>query len=409
EYGRKRRFDETPEPKPGPPRRTAGSRFVVQKHDATRLHYDFRLEIDGVLKSWAVPKGPSLNPADKRLAMETEDHPLEYADFEGVIPEGHYGAGSVIVWDQGTFTPEGSTPPAKQLAGGELKFVLNGKKLRGGYALVRMRRNGKGKPWLLIKHRDEATDSDWDINAHGDSAISGRSLRQVEHGLPASSPRASGAPNEPEGARKTKMPASVSPMLATLVDQPFSDPDWLFEIKWDGVRSLAWIQNGRVELHSRTGRAITAQYPELKTLPSRIDAKTAILDGEIVTLDEKGISRFERLQSRINVREASLSLRERIPVTYCIFDLLYCDGYDLRNTPLLERKTKLKNLLRQDERFVYADHQREKGREFFAVARENGLEGIVGKEIHSRYATTRSRDWVKCKITREVDVVIGGY
>ncbi len=205
EYGRKRRFNETPEPKPELSRKPPRNRFVVQKHDATRLHYDFRLEIDGVLKSWAVPKGPSLNPADKRLAMETEDHPLDYADFEGVIPEGHYGAGPVIVWDRGTFIPEGSLPMPRQLERGELKFALQGQKLRGGFALVRIRgRDGKGKPWLLIKHRDESADPHWDINAHSGSASTGRTLNEVKEGLPAQIVSDSRPPKQAEGARKTR-------------------------------------------------------------------------------------------------------------------------------------------------------------------------------------------------------------
>ncbi|MGH9469123.1 MAG: DNA polymerase ligase N-terminal domain-containing protein, partial [Terriglobia bacterium] len=306
EYRRKRRFEVTPEPAPKSAPGPAAHRFVIQKHDATRLHYDFRLEVDGVLKSWAVPKGPSLNPADKRLAMQTEDHPLEYADFEGVIPEGEYGAGPVIVWDRGAFTPEGPASAAEQIERGELKFSLQGEKLRGGFVLVKIRgRDTKGRPWLLIKHRDAAADPEWKIEEHDGSVISGRTLKQVEEGAPqagAPAARAAAPVAEIEGARKANMPASLRPMLATLVEKPFSDPDWMFEIKWDGVRSLAWVRDGKLTLRSRNGLDITRQYPEFAELPRRISARTAILDGEIVALEEKGVSKFERLQPRMHVR-----------------------------------------------------------------------------------------------------------
>ncbi|HEX5482272.1 MAG TPA: DNA ligase D, partial [Terriglobia bacterium] len=409
EYRRKRRFKETPEPAPQRAQKSANNRFVIQKHDATRLHYDFRLEIDGVLKSWAVPKGPSLNPADKRLAMETEDHPLEYAGFEGVIPEGNYGAGPVIIWDRGTFTIEGETPADRQWERGELKFVLHGQKLRGGFVLVKLHRpTGSGKPWLLIKHRDAAANPRWKIEAHDGSVVTARNLQEVEAGAPASAAEGQPAP-PPESARKTRMPRSLHPMLATLVDKPFSSPDWLFEIKWDGVRALAWIEDGKLELRSRTGRVITSHYPELASLPEQVRAGTAILDGEIVVLDRKGRSRFELLQPRINVSSPVPALRESAPATYFLFDLLYSDGYDLRNVPLIERKERLRQVLDPSPPFVYTAHQFEKGRELLEAARKQGLEGIIGKRKSSFYSETRSPDWVKFKITREVDAVIGGY
>lgn len=408
EYRRKRRFTETPEPEPQGRDRSGRNRFVIQKHGATRLHYDFRLEIGGVLKSWAVPKGPSLNPADKRLAMETEDHPVEYAGFEGVIPKGHYGAGPVIIWDRGTFTVDGKTSAARQLKRGELKFTLHGQKLKGSFVLVKLRRStGAAKPWLLIKHRDDAADSKWKIEKHDGSVASGRNLHEIAKGHSASD--ANSAPWPPEGARKAKMPHTLHPMLATLVDKPFSSPDWLFEIKWDGVRSLAWVEKGKVELRSRAGKNITRHYPELASLPKRVKARTAILDGEIVVLDRKGRSRFELLQPRINVSSPPESLQKRAPVTYYLFDLLYCDGYDLRRTPLVERKERLHRTLDSGSAIAYAAHQLEKGRELLAAARKQGLEGIIGKRINSFYFETRSTDWVKFKITRQVDAVIAGY
>lgn len=413
EYRSKRRFDVTPEPAPRPVPRSSGHSFVIQKHDATRLHYDFRLEVDGVLKSWAVPKGPSLDPSAKRLAMQTEDHPLDYAGFEGMIPEGEYGAGPVIVWDRGTFTPEGAASATEQLERGELKFGLQGEKLHGSFVLVKIRgRDNRGNPWLLIKHRDADADPDWRIEEHEGSVLSGRNLKQVEEKAPeVASPHPPTAPpaGEIEGAREAKMPESLSPMLATLVDKPFSDPDWIFEIKWDGVRSLAFVRNGKVKLRSRNGLDITHQYPEFGELPTRLSARTAILDGEIVALDEKGISNFERLQPRMHVRAPSASLLSRIPATYYFFDLVYCDGQDLRNVPLIERKEKLHAILAPAARMLYADHQPERGAEFLEAARRHGLEGVIGKRAQSRYVEGRSTEWVKFKVTREVDAVVGGY
>ena len=410
EYRDKRRFDQTPEPAGERATAPGGTRFVVQKHDARRLHYDFRLEIDGVLKSWAVPKGPSLNPADKRLAMQTEDHPLDYASFEGVIPEGHYGAGPVSVWDQGTFEPEGQLPAAQQLERGELKFVLHGEKLRGSFVLVKLRGpQQKGKPWLLIKNKDAAADPTWTIDEHDGSVLTGRVLTEIEQGLPPSGAAEAPGPAALEGARKAPLPARLAPMLATLFEKPFSDPDWLFEIKWDGMRALAWIKDGKLELRSRTERTITGQYPELADLPRRARASEAILDGEIVVLDQNGRSDFERLQSRINVAQPSSALQRQAPVIYYLFDILYCDGYDLREVPLLERKQLLKQLLDAGDPFRYADHQVEHGTELFELARDKGLEGIVGKQVRSAYASVRSPQWVKFKVTQELEAVVGGW
>ncbi len=408
EYRRKRRLRESPEPLAKAAAR-GGNRFVVQKHAARRLHYDFRLEVDGVLKSWAVPKGPSLNPADKRLAVQVEDHPLDYASFEGVIPEGHYGAGEVIVWDCGTFDVEGSLPASEQIKRGELKFILHGQKLRGSFVLVKLRRAEKGNEWLLIKHKDAAADPRWNIAEHDGSVASGRTLSDIAEGRPPSEVQRPLRPAELEGARKAAMPARIEPALATLVERPFSHRDWLFEIKWDGVRALAWLKNGRLELRSRTGRIITAEYPELAILPKRLAARQAILDGEIVVLDEKGHSSFERLQGRMNVSHPSSALRQQAPPTYYVFDLLYCNGYDLRGVPLVERKRLLQQILEPCHLIRYSDHQLEQGRELFELAREQGLEGIVGKQLRSPYPRGRSPLWVKFKLTRELDAVVGGW
>jgi len=446
EYRRKRRFDRTPEPSgapepaadkvqektsPAPKPATAGKRtrlpkpklpqlevrpgaehgdtFVVQKHRATRLHYDFRLAIDGTLKSWAVPKGPSQSHADKRLAVMTEDHPLDYGDFEGKIPEGNYGAGTVMVWDRGTFHVEGNLDALKQLEKGEIKFSLNGEKLRGSFVLVKLKQSEKGNEWLMIKHKDAAEDSSWNIDEHDGSALTGRTLEEIKEELP---PKRKPIPiqaTELQSARKSAMPARVEPMLATLADRPFSDPNWLFEIKWDGVRALARIENGDLTLRSRNSIDITQRYPEMASLPTALAARDAILDGEIVALDAQGRGDFERLQERMHVRAPSENLVAQIPVVYFAFDLLYCDGYDLREAPLLERKQLLQRLLYTSERFRYADHQLEHGRELFDLAAQNGLEGIVAKRADCPYVSDRSSYWVKLKITKTVDAVVGGW
>jgi len=409
EYRRKRRFDRTPEPlgkESGP---ASENTFVVQKHAARRLHYDFRLAINGTLKSWAVPKGPSLSSADKRLAVETEDHPLDYANFEGKISEGNYGAGTVMVWDRGTFRIEGNLDALRQLERGEIKFSLNGEKLRGSFVLVKLKHSEKGNEWLFIKHKDAAEDPTWNIDEHDGSAITGRTLEEITEELP---PKRQASPihvGEVHEARKAAMPSRTAPMLATLTEQPFSDPNWVFEIKWDGVRVLAWIVDGALTLRSRTGGEITAQYPELKSLPEAFHAQQVILDGEIVALDARGHSDFELLQQRMHVRNPSANLAAQIPVTYFVFDLLYCDGFDLRESPLLERKQLLQRLLRASDRFRYSDHQREHGKELFELAKEQELEGVIAKRADSRYVSERSANWVKLKTTKTLDAVVGGW
>src|SRR6202171_3657208 len=384
EYQRNPRFDRTPEPsgepepgaskvqdQPSPaakrtrlpkpklpqlvvrPGAEHGDTFVVQKHRATRLHYDFRLAIDGTLKSWAVPKGPSQSHADKRLAVMTEDHPLDYANFEGKIPEGNYGAGTVMVWDRGTFQIEGDLDALKQLAKGEIKFSLNGEKLRGSFVFVKLQQSEKGNEWLMIKHKDAAEDSSWNIDEHDGSALTGRTIEEIKEELPPKRQTIPIRPEELQGAHKSSMPSRVDPMLATLSDHPFSDPNWLFEIKWDGVRATARIENGDLTLRSRNGVDITQRYPELASLPEALAAREAILDGEIVALDAQGLSSFERLQERMHVRAPSEHHVAQVPVVYFVFDLLYCDGYDLRKAPLLDRKQLLSRLLYPSERFRY--------------------------------------------------------
>jgi bifunctional non-homologous end joining protein LigD len=413
EYERKRQFDQTPEPAPGDGTSQRDGTFVVQKHAATRLHYDFRLAIDGVLKSWAVPKGPSMNPADKRLAVQTEDHPMDYANFEGIIPKGNYGAGTVMVWDRGAFEVEGAAGASQQVASGEIKFQLEGEKLRGSFVLVKLKHSDKGNEWLMIKHKDAAIDPAWDIDAHDGSVLTGRTLDEIAEKLPPKRDPSATSPAEIEGASKAAMPSRVEPMLATLLEHPFSDPEWLYEIKWDGERALAWIADGKLILRSRKGTDITAQYPDLAGLTDAIHAKRAIVDGEIVVLDERGHSDFGRLQERMHVRAPAAALIERHPATYYAFDLLYCDVYDLRDAALKDRKEMLRRILRPDKspegRVRFSDHQMGKGKELFELARQEGLEGIVAKRADSRYSSSRSLSWAKIKAIRDLDAVVGGW
>lgn len=409
EYERKRKFDRTPEPSGRGGVEFTAPVFVVQKHSARRLHYDFRLAIDGTLKSWAVPKAPSMNSRDKRLAVRTEDHPLAYGGFEGKIPEGNYGAGTVMVWDRGTFASEGKLDASSQLEKGEIKFSLNGEKLRGSFALVKLKNSEKGNEWLMIKHKDAVEDPAWNVDEHDGSVLTGRTLDEIKEEAPPKREPAPLQPSELSGAQQGKMPAKLEPMLATLAERPFSGPNWLFELKWDGVRTLAWISNGELTLRSRNANDVTKRYPELAGLPAALAAREAILDGEIVALNERGRSDFHLLQQRMHVRAPGETLIKKVPVVYFVFDLIYCDGYDLRQSPLLERKQLLQRLLHGSDRVRFSDHQIEKGKELFALARENGLEGILAKRSDSIYVSDRSTSWLKLKVTQTIDAIVGGW
>lgn len=413
EYRRKRKFSETPEPS-GRTRQRGGNRFVVQEHHARRLHYDFRLEIDGVLKSWAVPKGPSMNPADKRLAVQTEDHPLEYGSFHGTIPAGHYGAGEVKIWDEGHFQPEGELSASDQLKRGELKFVLDGQKLRGSFVLVRLRNRDSSKPeWLLIKHRDKAAQTNTvpSVIVPGAKANAGTAHleREPENSTRDKALRRESKIKLPAGARSSPMPHYIRPALATLTNRPFSDPAWVFEIKWDGARTLTAVREGKVQMWSRSERDITREYPELADIARSVDAREAWLDGEIVVLDSEGRSDFQKLQLRFGVQKPSPKLMEQAPVVYYVFDLLYLDGYDLRNVPLAKRKDLLRQVLHDDNRIRYSDHVVENGNGLFKVAIDRNLEGIVAKEMSSAYPSGRSSKWLKIKLEKDLDAVVGGW
>lgn len=391
EYRRKRDFTQTPEPAPSAPKEKS-NRFFIQRHSARRLHYDLRLEMDGVLKSWALPHGPTLDPSIKRLAVLVEDHPLDYGNFEGTIPSGNYGAGKVTVWDRGTYEWLGAKPPQQQWGAGDLKIRLHGRRLTGEFALVRTKR-AQGKDWLLIKKKDFAVQEGWDPE---------KDTRSILPGHPALS--------SVEGAVEAPMPKSVTPMLAILSQSLPTGTDWLYEVKWDGVRALFFIEHGGVRMFSRRGNAIDQQYPELQKIVDALEADTAIVDGEIVCFDDNGVPSFQLLQNRIGAGPKSApKLAQSQPANFFAFDLLYLDGYDLRRTPLIERKQLLASILQPNSIFRLSEHFTGNGEELLAAVREKGLEGIVAKQAYSHYDSKRSREWVKVKVQNQQDFVICGW
>ena len=413
EYSQKRSFDKTSEPAPLERSTPAGNYFCVQRHDATRLHYDFRLEVNGTLKSWAVPKGPSLEPLAKHLAMHVEDHPLDYGSFEGNIPKGEYGGGSVMLWDRGTYDLLGDAPALAQIERGDFKFRLHGEKLHGEFALVLMRGRGKGNEWLLIKKKDADAQPGWNVEDHARSVLTGRTQQEIAENL-APSKSSNSEPHTrpmPAGAVKVPMPKSVSPMLASLATRPPSGDSWVYEVKWDGVRALCFVENSQLCILSRSGKRCDQQYPELSVLPRHLHASQAILDGEIAVLDDKGRSSFSLIQPRISVADANTvaHLSRSTPVNLFLFDLLYLDGYDLRGVPLEERKRLLADIVTPSERIHVSDFFTVDGNAMLEAARANGLEGIVAKARGSKYEGRRSRDWIKVKIVSSDDFVIGGF
>jgi bifunctional non-homologous end joining protein LigD len=429
-YWKKRDFAKTPEPagEPGKPAAggSKGGRFVVQRHRATRLHYDFRLEVDGVLPSWAIPKGPTLDPKIRRMAVHVEDHPLEYFDFEGVIPKAQYGAGDVIVWDWGTYVPEAETPDPKQaIEDGELKFELNGQKVKGRFTLVRTSRRPGSAPttafeddseqWLLIKKRDAAAVDGWDPEDHPQSVKTGRTndeVKEKREALWVSDRPAATAEIDLAGAIEAPFPGFTPPMLATLASGPFSDPDWLFEVKWDGYRLQATINNGVVKTYTRRGLDGATYFPGLLAPASWIAAEQAIVDGEVVALDENGAPDFGLLQEAISGFRAGVRAGAAggSRLRYQAFDLLYLDGRSLLRVPLEDRKRLLRSVLRETPRVRFASHVEADGVAFHQAASELGLEGIVAKLRRSPYESgRRSPAWLKIKIRPEQELVIGGY
>ncbi|HEV7735331.1 MAG TPA: DNA ligase D [Candidatus Binatia bacterium] len=377
-YRRKRDFRRTPEPDGGTVEQ-AGGLYVIQKHAARRLHYDLRLELDGTLKSWAVPKGPSLDPAEKRLAVHVEDHPIEYGSFEGDIPKGEYGAGHVIVWDHGRWAPIGE--PDGGYAKGKVKFTLYGEKLRGGWTLARMggRAGEGGKNWLLLKERDaEARDaSDGDI--------------LVER------------PDSVQAVDRTPLPAQMEPQLATLADRPPESDDWLHEIKWDGYRALCRIENGRVQCFSRSGQDWTRQFAPVAKALAAMPVQSAWVDGEVVVLGPDGRTSFEGLQEALHDGRGDMR--------YMAFDLLHHDGVDLRPLPLEQRKARLSALVRRmpEGAVHFSDHVVGRGAAFLEHAAGLGLEGVLSKQRTAPHRAGRHADWLKIRCHQGQEVVIGGF
>jgi len=413
EYARKRDFSATPEPQGTKRSASKALRFVVQKHRATRLHYDFRLEAGGVLASWAVPKGPSLDPHERRLAMHVEDHPYDYRTFEGIIPAGNYGAGEVIVWDEGTYTLAEGDDPVAEITAGKIKFILRGKKLHGMFTLVRIKNRGgeSGEPWLLIKDHDEFVDPAYDVDDHPESAKTGHTLDDVAGNARSKRWQSSrkAAPAKRAARKPVKadpLPRDVTPMLATLVDAPFDDAGWLFEVKWDGYRALATIDAaGAVTLTSRNGLDLLKRFRGLAGIGAAFRSLPVVVDGEICALDERGRSSFQALQQY----DMPTAGRAKTTLTYVAFDLLYADGRDLRALPLEERKAKLEALIVPERGVLYSKHIVGHGKSFFELAQREGLEGVMAKRRNSPYRAARSRDWFKIKAKHEEEFVIGGW
>src|SRR6202521_810884 len=416
EYSAKRTFAATPEPAPALPAAGSGPLlFVVQQHAARQLHYDFRLECEGVLKSWAVPKGPALDPGEKRLAVHVEDHPYDYASFEGVIPPGQYGAGEVIVWDCGVYSPDedGETwfhdrgqaerQVMEGLEKGKLSILLRGEKLKGSFALVRTKDK---KQWLLIKHKDRFAAAA-DITAQNRSVLSGLAVADLKV-VPAH--RIAASRLVPSGKFEA-MPATLAPMLAETGDAPFNRADWLWEPKLDGYRVLAFIDEHGVKLRSRRGLALASKFPRLAAELAKQDARGMILDGELVAFDANIKPSFAALQDRAQLKtEREIGAAdEQVPVVFFCFDLLYFAGIDLRKSAYRDRRRYLAQCLLPTPR-VQLVHASEDGMALQTAALANGFEGVIGKRKESRYESgRRSTSWLKVKPTQSADFVVGGY
>src|SRR5690242_17736158 len=416
EYRRKRDFRKTPEPAGAVAAREqagAGLSFVIQKHAARRLHYDFRLELGGVLKSWAVPKGPSLDPKERRLAVHVEDHPLDYGEFEGIIPPGEYGGGTVLLWDRGTWEPEGD--PAKQYEKGHLRFQLHGGKLRGGWSLVRTgRRTEPSKEWLLIKHSDEEARPGSDDAVVGENPLSIASGRPIDaiatapervwtsKDTPVDAAEIDGA------AREAKIPAKMAPQLATAVSEAPDGDDWLHEIKYDGYRMVARLERGRAQLFSRNGIDWTEKLPEIARALASLPVKSAFIDGEVVHLAADGRTSFSALKD-------DLSALRTEHLVYIVFDLLHLDGFDLTRAPIEERKDALSELIPPDSggstgTLRYSEHFVGDGPSFFEHACKLRVEGIVSKRASSCYSHgKRNRDWLKVKCEHRDEFAVIGW
>jgi bifunctional non-homologous end joining protein LigD len=416
DYNRMRDFAASPEPAAAKRsgKKTASVhalQFCIQKHDASHLHYDFRLELDGALKSWAVPKGPSLDPKVKRLAIHVEDHPLEYATFEGTIPEGHYGAGDVIVWDRGVWIPQDD--PAKAYAKGRLKFELQGEKLGGLWNLVRTHMPGKQEQWFLIKHQDSAAkpESDYDVvAAQPDSVLSDRTIVEKKHAAEKPKPikkpaaRARKEKSTPlTGARKAKLPELLKPELATLVESA-PDGKWSYEIKFDGYRVMARIDHGDVKLFTRNGHDWTHKLPGQAKAIAALGLESAWLDGEMVVANEQGVPDFQALQNAFDAGRSG-------SIVYYLFDLPYLNGVDLREVPVEERRAALATVLKLNENPLlrFSDAFSESPEALLNSACEMQMEGLIGKRLGSPYVSRRTSDWIKLKCKHRQEFVVVGF
>jgi bifunctional non-homologous end joining protein LigD len=413
-YRRKRDPGRTSEPfaaSGGRPPGTPAQRFVVQQHAARRLHWDLRLEIDGVLVSWAVPRGPSTDTRERRLAVQTEDHPLEYQRFEGIIPSGNYGAGAMIIWDTGRYRLVDGLEPGAALAAGKLDLEMRGHKLRGRWALVRTK-GSDGRQWLLFKKADAAAGSTDLVEAMPQSVLSGLTVLELRDGGRRQDELAARAAEA--GAPRAALSAkAVAPMLAEIRDDPFTHADWLFELKYDGIRIAILRSDGAApRLRARSGRDVTHQFPEIAEAAAHLPADDFAVDGELIALDERGAGSFERLQARLGLTNAWDVERTaaEVPVQVFAFDLPAVAGHDLRALPLTTRKAILQRLVPARGVIRYADHVLEAGEAFFAAAAEHDVEGIVAKRADSPYRSgQRSRDWVKIKRPRSDRFAVVGY
>ncbi|MBA3900768.1 MAG: DNA ligase, partial [Bacteroidetes bacterium] len=417
-YKEKRKFTKTPEPTGKKSSTKEELVFVVQKHDATNLHYDFRIEMDGVLLSWAIPKGPSMNPRKKRLAIMVEDHPFDYKDFEGIIPEGNYGAGAVIVWDEGTYYFEKGLSRAQnkkifeaEMKKGHLTIHLKGKKLYGKFNFVRVKSRGENA-WLMIKGKDEFA-TDINVLKENKSIKSGKTIEAIEqeagvkpkahhHSARQKITKQPALLQEEKAKKAPSPPQGIKPMLATAIDKPFNKKDWVFEIKWDGYRAMATVNHGEVHLYSRNDKSFNQKFSAISDALKEIKA-SAIFDGEVVALDDNGMPSFQLLQ---NYKDEELHL------VYYIFDLLWLNGEDLRDLPLLERKEKLEELLKSvnNNQIAYSSHIAETGEDFFKVLEYRGLEGIMAKRAAGKYYSgRRTKEWLKIKTQKRQEAIICGY
>ena len=430
-YQKKRDFRKTSEPAGKVKKSKSGHLYLIHKHAARRLHYDLRLELNGVLKSWAVPKGPSLDPSEKRLAVHVEDHPVDYGSFEGIIPKDEYGGGTVMLWDKGEWEPEND--PEDGYKKGRLKFKLKGKRLRGSWALARMsgEASDDGKNWLLIKHRDNEAKNlkDFDIlKEETDSVETGRSMDEIaddkddvwhssdSNGKKSKKPstgniKRSNTPAKQiktaglEKAKKTALPNKIKPMLASLVSDPPKGDDWLHEIKLDGYRILCRIDDGSVKLITRNGNDWTKTFSAIAKAAKALQLKQAVIDGEVVVLRPNGTTDFQALQN-------ILKGVEKGTLFYYVFDILYFEGYDLTKMPLIKRKELLEQVVKNGKRtrlIRYSDHIKSQGESVFKNACQYSLEGIISKKADSSYEQKRSRNWLKIKCVKRQEFVIGGY